>query len=570
MRFTELFFYTLREDPVEAEIASHRLMLRAGMIRRLASGVYAFLPLGFRVFKKVEKVVREEMNRAGAQELIMPVLQPLELWEESGRLDAYVAEKILFQVKDRQERRYALGPTHEEVITDIARARIRSWRDMPVNLYQIQVKFRDEIRPRFGLLRAKEFCMKDAYSFDADEEGLERSYRAMYDAYSRIFTRCGLKFRAVEADTGAIGGDVSHEFMATADAGEDVLVECGGCGYAANLERAEAGAPDKDPAEMLEMERLETPGAKTIEEVTAFLGVTPQRLVKTLLYLAGGRPVAALIRGDHTLNETKLKRLLREESLMPADAGTIERLTGAPVGFAGPAGLAENTPVVSDITVAAMRNFITGGNRRDLHVGNVNPGRDFRADRTGDIRFATEGDKCPRCGGRHRFMRGIEVGQIFKLGVKYSAKMGLEYTDAAGETRLVVMGCYGIGVSRTVAAAVEQNNDGDGIIWTPELAPYLVDIIPVSMKDAAQREAAERAYAELWEAGIEAIMDDRDERPGVKFKDADLIGFPLKIVIGKALADGKVELQARRTGEKTLVPASETVRRVREAAGGLQ
>jgi prolyl-tRNA synthetase len=567
MKFSEMFFYTLREDPAEAEIPSHKLMLRAGLIRRVASGVYAFLPLGHRTLRKVEAIIREEMNRAGAQEILMPALQPLELWEQSGRLPVYLAENILFQTKDRIGRRYALGPTHEEVVTDIARARIQSYRDMPFNIYQIQTKFRDEIRPRFGLMRAKEFEMKDAYSFDADFEGLNASYKKMYDAYVRIFTRCGLKFRAVEADSGAIGGEASHEFMVLAETGEDTVVACDACEYAANLEKAEVGGDPGDvPADAVldQMRDVDTPGQRTIEEVSKFLKVSEKEVLKTLIYLADGKPIAALVRGDHQINEIKLRRAAGAQTLALADEAAIERVTGAPVGFAGPHRLKEKIQVVMDSSVSPMRNMVAGGNRTDAHTINVNRKRDFNPDVMADIRLAVEGDACPRCaGGKLKFFRGIEVGHVFKLGTKYSRTMNVVYTDKDGNDAPVVMGCYGIGVGRTMAAAIEQRNDKDGIIWPVALAPYIVDVIPIAANDAAQMEAAERIYNELNEAGIEAVLDDRDERPGVKFKDADLIGFPIKIVAGKALKERKVEVQVRGAGEKLLAPLDGIVEEVK-------
>lgn len=564
MRFSQLFYYTLREDPGEAEIASHKLMLRAGLIRRLASGVYTFLPLGYRSLCKVERIIREEMNRAGAQEVLMPVLQPEELWQESGRLEVYVADRILFRLKDRQGRAYALGPTHEEVITDLARARVRSWRDLPFTLYQIQTKFRDEIRPRFGLMRAKEFGMKDAYSFDADLAGLEKSYAAQYDAYNRIFERCGLRFRAVEADSGAIGGSASHEFMVLADSGEDVVVACDTCGYAANLEKAEVRPVAAASAgDVPKPENVDTPNVRTIEELSAFLKVSPETVIKTLIYTADGAPVAALLRGDHQLNEIKLKNLLGAVTLAPADAVTIEKVTGAPVGFAGPVGLSGKAKIVASPEVMALTDCVVGGNAKDVHTRHVSPGRDFKPDAVSDIRQAAEGDGCPRCKGTLQFHRGIEVGHVFKLGTKYSEKMGLAYLDPEGKSIPVLMGCFGIGVGRTLAAAVEQSHDDDGIIWPAAIAPYLVDVVPINMGDAAQVDAAEKLYKELEDMGLEPVLDDRDERPGVKFKDADLIGFPFRAVVGKSIKEGKIELKRRRGGDRELVPvesAAETLR----------
>ncbi len=571
MKFSELFYYTLREVPGEAEIPSHQLMLRAGLIRRLASGIYSFLPLGYRSLKKVETIVREEMDRAGAQELFMPVLQPFELWEESGRLEVYRNENILFSAKDRMGRWYALGPTHEEVVSSLARARIRSYRDLPFTVYQIQTKFRDEIRPRFGLMRAREFEMKDAYSFDIDNEGLNASYKKMYDAYTRIFERCGLRFRAVEADSGAIGGDVSHEFMVLAETGEDTIVACKNCTYAANLEKAEIGGAVEDVSpetELLDMKDVDTPNQRTIEEISAFLKVTPDRILKTLIYMADGRPVAALVRGDHQINEVKLRKALSAAELALADDETIERVTGAPCGFAGPQAMKEKVFIVMDRSVAPMSNMIAGGCRTDVHTLNVNRNRDFTADLIADIRNAEPGDACPRCNeGSLVFHRGIEVGHVFKLGTKYSAKMNIVYTDTDGVEAHVIMGCYGIGVGRTLAAAVEQSHDENGIIWPVQLAPYVVYVMFISSEDPAQVKAAEEIYEELTAAGIETILDDRLERPGVKFKDADLIGFPIKVVTGKALKDGNVEVQIRVKKEKRLVPRDGIVETVKSIIG---
>jgi prolyl-tRNA synthetase len=567
MKFTELFHYTLRETPSDAVIPSHSLMLRAGLIKQIASGVYAFLPLGYRALRKVETIVREEMDRAGAQELFMPVLQPLELWRESGRLDIYLQENILFRTKDREDRSYALGPTHEEVVSSIARTRIRSYRDLPFTLYQIQTKFRDELRPRFGLMRAREFCMKDAYSFDIDMGGLNDSYKKMYAAYTRIFERCGLKFRAVEADSGSIGGDASHEFMVLAETGEDIIVACGACNYAANLEKAEIGGELEDipsDSELKPTEDVDTPNQRKIEEISAFLKVPSQQILKTLIYLADGKPVAALVRGDHEVNEIKLRKALKADTLELADPETIEKVTGAPVGFAGPHALKEKIIIVMDRSAAPMTNVVTGGCRVDVHTINVNRNRDFNVSLISDIRAAVPGDKCPRCGeGTLNFHRGIEVGHVFKLGTKYSKPMNVFYTDTDGVETPVIMGCYGIGVGRTLAAAVEQSHDDNGVIWPIPLAPYIAYVMPISVDDEPQMSAATAIYDELNDAGIETVLDDRKERPGVKFKDADLIGFPIRIVTGKALKDGNVELQIRRTGEKRLVPRADILQTVK-------
>jgi len=561
MRYSQYFIPTVKETPSDAEVVSHKLMLRAGMIRKLAAGIYNYLPLGLRSIRKVEQIVREEMNRAGAIELLMPSVQPAELWQESKRWEQYGKELLRF--KDRKDAEFCLGPTHEEVITDLVRREVKSYRQMPVNLYQIQTKFRDEIRPRFGLMRGREFIMKDAYSFDVNSEAADTSYDKMYQAYRRIFQRCGLRFRAVEADTGSIGGSSSHEFMVLADSGEDAIVSCSACEYAANVEKAEARPFPAEHAEPRGLEKVETPRQRSVEEVTAFLGIPASSLVKTLLYLADGEPVAALVRGDHDLNEIKLKHLLGCEELEMAGEEVVERVTGAPVGFAGPVGL--KIKVVADLVVQGMRNFVTGANGRDLHLKNVNIGRDFAPAIIADIRNVVHGDPCPRCEAGHLEMwRGIEVGHVFKLGTKYSEALRATYLDADGKEQVIFMGCYGIGISRTVAACIEQNHDADGIIFPIPIAPFHCIVSAVSTKDAEVMAACEELYRSLTAAGVEVLFDDRDERPGSKFKDADLIGIPLRIVVGsKNLAEGKVELKVRRGGEVSLLPLAEAVETVR-------
>ena len=548
MRYSKLFLPTLKESPAEAEVVSHKLMIRAGMIRKVASGLYTYLPLGLRAIRKVEQIIREEMNRAGAQELLMPMVQPAELWQESGRWKLYGPE--LLRLKDRHDRSFCLGPTHEEVICDTVRREVRSYRDLPLNLYQIQTKFRDEIRPRFGLMRGREFIMKDAYSFDVDEEGLDRTYRAMYEAYCRIFQRCGLEFRAVEADTGSIGGHASHEFMVLADTGEDTIASCTSCSYAANVELAPVVTeyePDHGPEEP--MQEVATPGKRTVEEVTGFLQVALQRLVKTLVFEADGRPVAALVRGDHEINEVKLKNLLGAEELMMAGEEVVKRVTGAPVGFAGPVGLKEEVEVVADRALEGVRNFVCGANRQDAHLVGVNFGRDCPVPRFADIRVITESDPCPKCGAPVELRRGIEVGHIFKLGTKYSEPLGVTFLDENGKERPAIMGCYGIGVGRTVAAAIEQNHDDKGICFPPPIAPFDVIITVVNAKDGELMKAAEEMAEELEASGLEVLLDDRDERAGVKFKDAELIGIPVRVTIGKKLkVSGKVEVVRRRDG----------------------
>lgn len=547
MRYSQMLLPTLREEPAEAEVVSHKLMLRAGLIRKLAAGIYTLLPLGVRVMQKVERIIREEMNRAGAQEVVMPCVLPAELWKESGRWDHYGKE--LLRVKDRHDRDYCFGPTHEEVITDLARREVRSYRQLPINLYQIQTKFRDEVRPRFGVMRAREFVMKDAYSFDADEAGAEQSYERMYDAYTRIFQRCGLRFRAVEADTGLIGGRFSHEFMVLADTGEDAIVSCDACTYAANIERAEIGrVAEKTNEKPKKLERVQTPDKKSVEEVTAFLGVPPQRLVKTIIFETDQGAVAALVRGDHEINEAKLRRHLGVTQLELAGDQVVADVTHAPKGFAGPVGL--DLRIIADYALEGMRNMVVGANELDAHLINANLGRDFHVEEFADIRLVRAGDLCPRCPGKLQVSRGIEVGHIFKLGSKYSEAMGATYLDPEGNERNLIMGCYGIGVGRTAAAAIEQNHDEDGIIFPLAIAPFHVLILPVNNKDAHIMGVAEDLYRRLSEKGAEVLLDDRDERPGVKFKDADIIGIPLRLTVGeKNLHKGKVEIKVRGPGE---------------------
>ncbi|MEK6776220.1 MAG: proline--tRNA ligase [bacterium] len=555
MRYSKLLIPTLKEDPAEAEVVSHKFMLRAGMIRKLAAGIYTYLPLGYRVIRKVENIIREEMDRAGAQELLMPAVQPATLWQESGRWEHYGRELLRF--KDRKDTDFCIGPTHEEIITDLVRMNVRSYRELPINLYQIQTKFRDEIRPRFGLMRGREFIMKDAYSFDRDEAGVDESYQKMYKAYCRIFERCGLKFRAVEADTGTIGGSFSHEFMVMADTGEDTIACCDTCSYAANTERAEireAKTP-ASPGPEAALEEIATPGRKSVEDVAVFLHVPPERLIKTLIVMDGkGHAAAALVRGDHELNEIKLKNHLGWASIEMADEETVRKVTGGPSGFSGPVGL-KGIPVVADPAVKSISNAVAGANRQDMHLCNVNVPRDFRPDEFKDIRIVKDGDGCPRCSGTLHLSRGIEVGHVFKLGTKYSESMGATFLDEDGKSKPMIMGCYGIGVGRTAAAAIEQNNDQNGICWPLPIAPFSVLVLPLNVKSEEVRGAAEKIYEELNSSGIDTLLDDRDERAGFKFKDADLIGIPLRVVIGdKGLKDGIVEIKERKSGEVTKVP----------------
>jgi prolyl-tRNA synthetase len=565
MRYSQYLLPTLKEIPSEAEVPSHQLMFRAGMIRKLTSGIYSYLPFGLRSIRKVEEIIREEMNRAGAIEVLLPFVQPAELWQESHRWEEYGKELVRF--RDRHNRDCCLGPTHEEVITDLARKEIRSYRQMPLNLYQIQTKFRDEIRPRFGVMRAREFIMKDAYSFDVDEKGVDESYQKMIEAYTRIFTRCGLRFRAVEAETGLIGGTFSHEFMVLAETGEETIVSCTRCSYAANIEKAEfrrsqrLSKPVEAPSEPLQ--KVFTPEKRTVEEVAQFLHVSPQDLVKTLIFETEKGCIAALVRGDHEISEKKLKAIWGTENLQLAGEETVEVITHAPKGFAGPVGL--SIPMVADLDIREMVNFVTGANEKDTHLIHVNTDRDFNVDRFADIRKFSPGDRCPLCGGETRMDRGIEVGHTFKLGSKYSKEMGATYLDDQGKEKEIVMGCYGIGVGRTVAAAIEQSYDENGIIFPMPIAPFQVLILPVNIKIDLLRETAERVYQELIEKKVEVLLDDREETPGVKFKDADLIGIPMRLTLGeKNLKKGLVEIKKRKTGEVFLIKKEEAVSKVRE------
>ena len=563
MRYSEMHLPTGREVPSDAEVISHQLMIRAGMIRKLTSGIYSYLPLGYRVIRKVEQIVREEMNKAGAQEVHLPMVQPAELWQESGRWIHYGKELLRF--RDRHEREYCLGPTHEEVITDLVRNDVKTYRQLPRNLYQIQTKFRDEVRPRFGVMRCREFGMKDAYSFDADEAGAQISYEKMFAAYNNIFRRCGLIFRPVEADSGSIGGKYSHEFMVMAESGEDAMVFCEKCAYAANLEKAEVAQPKKKSTtqkEWLPLQSVHTPEVRTIEEISSFLSVGPQDIVKTLIFNADGVPYAVLIRGDQEVNEIKVKNYLGAAELELADDEMIKKATGAPRGFAGAVKI--KTRVIADYSIMNMINFVTGANKEDYHLKNVNLNRDFDVASFADLRIIEEKDTCPRCGGKIQFARGIEVGHVFKLGTKYSQAMKAAYLDKDGQEKIMIMGCYGIGIGRTVAACIEQNYDKDGIIWPVPLAPYHVIITPVNVNEKNIFEAAENLYISMLAHGIEVIFDDRDERAGVKFKDAELIGIPLRITIGqKNLADGNVELKIRKTGENKLYPLPKIIQEVK-------
>ncbi len=560
MKLSSMFLHTLKEDPRDAEVVSHKLMLRASMIKKLASGIYSYLPYGLKALKKVEKVIREEMNAAGAQEVLMPAVQPAEVWKESGRWNVYGKELLRFL--DRKGGEFALGPTHEEVITSIVRDEVHSYRDLPVNLYQIQTKFRDEIRPRFGVMRSREFIMKDAYSFDIDDQGAEKSYDAMFKAYERIFSRCGLRFKPVEADTGPIGGNYSHEFMVLASTGEDIILSCGKCSYAANLEKAEIAKPeslDLKQAPEGAPEKVHTPGVRTVEEVCGFLGVTAKDLIKTLIYSTDNGIVAALVRGDHDVNEAKLKRAAGCETLELADEGTIEKFTKAPRGFAGPVGL--SIKKIADFGLLDAGQNVTGANEEDYHLKNVWLARDAKVDLVADIRNAQEGDLCPRCsGGTLGAIRGIEVGHVFKLGIKYSKAMNASYLDVNGDLKPIIMGCYGIGVSRVLAAAIEQYADENGIVFPVPIAPYPVIVLPVSITDEKVMGEAKRIYDELNSRGVDTLIDDRDARPGVKFMDADLIGVPYRITVGaRGLNEGVVEVKERSSGTVEKIPLGEVV-----------
>lgn len=569
MRLTKMFLPTRKEDPADAEVISHKLLLRAGYIRQVARGIYSFLPLGWRSVRKIETIVRQEMDRAGAQEIHMPSVQPAELWEESGRWEQYGVE--LLRMKDRKGGRFALGPTHEEVVTDIIRNDVHSYKQLPLNVYQIQTKFRDEARPRFGLMRCREFIMKDAYSFDIDEASAHHSYEVMFEAYRRIFTRFGFNYRAVEADTGNIGGDLSHEFQALAETGEDKIVSCTNCDYAANVEKAEAKATvyDDVAVEQEEMTTVATPGARTIAEVSEHLGIEASEIVKTLIYMVEAQPVVVLVRGDHDVNEIKLKALLEshfevelaEVELAPDQV--VEGLTRAPVGFAGPVYLKDVT-IFADETVRHMANFVVGANRKNKHLTNVNVGRDFEVNAFADLREVTAGDVCARCGeGTFEVHRGIEVGHIFHLGTKYSDALSARLQNEALELLPLQMGCYGIGITRILAAAIEQNHDDNGMILPMSIAPYHVIILPLQMKDEAVVSAAEDLYQALKAKSVEVLLDDRDLRPGAKFKDADLIGVPLRISIGaRGLKDGMVEFKPRTSDKHELLPVSDIVEHV--------
>lgn len=553
MRVSKLYAPTLREVPAEAEVVSHQLMLRAGFMRKAAGGIYTYLPLAWRVLKKIERIVREEMDAKGSQELLMPIVQPAEIWQESGRWDVYGAE--MFRLQDRHNRCFCLGPTHEEMVTTLIRGDVRSYRQLPLSVYQIQNKYRDERRPRFGLMRGREFIMKDAYSFDRDEAGLDKSYQDMYDAYTNIFTRCGLNFRPVEADSGAIGGSGSHEFMVIADSGEAEIVFCTSCDYAANVEKAELFPLEAQEEAMLTKEEVVTPDCKTIADVCAYLKLPVDHSVKAVAYNSEKGLILCFVRGDHEVNEIKV---INTCGVIDLEMATEEQLAAAGTvgGYMGPVSIDnKKVIVVVDATVMKMHNVCCGANKEGYHFINVNPGRDFIPTYVADIRLIQEGDPCPHCGGEVSKARGIEVGQVFKLFTKYSSALKATYLDENGKEQPMVMGCYGVGVSRTMAAAIEQNYDDNGIIWPIEIAPYHVLVVPVNTKDEASAAKAEEIYMQLKKVGLETVIDDRNERPGVKFKDADLIGYPLRVVVGpKTLTEGKLEVKIRKTGEIRYLP----------------
>lgn len=558
MYFSRMLTPTLREVPAEAEVISHKLLVRAGYIRKSSSGVYTYLHLAQRVLQKISAIVREEMDKAGGQEIMLPIIQPAELWLKSGRW--YVYGKELMRLKDRHERDFCLGPTHEEIITDLVRHEVNSYRQLPLRLYQIQNKYRDERRPRFGLLRGREFIMKDLYSFDRDEAGLEESYQKMFDAYTAIFKRCGLKFRPVEADSGAIGGSGTHEFMVLAEAGEAEIVYCPKCDYAANTEIAPCQPAANPVEEAKEIEKVSTPGMNTVELLTGFLQIPAEKIIKTMFFQADDEVIAVLVRGDRTVNEIKIQQLHSFLTLELAEPEKVKEVTGGEVGYVGPVALAKQVKIYADEEIRTMINAVCGANEKDHHLINVQPDRDFQVTAYGDLRLIEPGEPCPKCGAVLDRARGIEVGQVFKLGTKYSEALGATYVDENGKENLIVMGCYGIGVSRTMAAAVEQNNDENGIIWPLSIAPYQVIVVPVSVNDQSIWQEAMKIYEELLEAGVEVVIDDRDERAGVKFKDADLIGFPLRITVGKkTLETGQVELKCRQEKETRFIARNQII-----------
>ncbi len=559
MYYSKLLIPTLKESPADAEVASHKLMVRAGMIRQMAAGIYSILPLGLKMLRKVEQIIREEMDQIGGQEVFLPSVQPAELWIESGRWDFYGKELLRF--KDRNDREFCYGPTHEEVITDIVRREVKSYRQLPITLYQIQTKFRDEVRPRFGIMRGREFTMKDAYSFHANEESIRETYSSMASAYSRIFKRCGLDFKMVEADSGTIGGNFSHEFVVLASSGEDCIGFCNSCDYASNLEKAETKvlATNTESPLLEDLIEVATPKKKSVEEVTQFLRVSPKKLIKTIIFETDQGLVAGLVRGDREINPVKLKNLVDCEWLIPASENLVTKTTGLTCGYLGPVGI--KLKVFADNEILLMSNSIAGANKIDTHLTGIQFKRDLNVEKIGDIRNINEGDPCPKCElGKFKIKRGIEVGHIFILGKKYSESMQALYLDDQGKEQPMIMGCYGIGVGRTAAAAIEQNHDEKGIIWPISLAPFQAVILPVNFSDDAVHSAAKEIYKSLWELGIETLLDDRSDRLGAKFKDADLLGIPIQIIVGpKNLDEGKIEIKLRKTGESQLISFPEEI-----------
>ncbi|MBF0493890.1 MAG: proline--tRNA ligase [Candidatus Omnitrophica bacterium] len=569
MRWSNAFIPTLKEEPQEAEAISHKLMMRAGLIRRLSAGAYTYLPFGYKVLEKATRIVAEEMNKTGAQQILMPALQPAELWKQTGRYD--VIGEVMIKFNDRHGREVALGPTHEEVVTDLAKNEVRSYKDLPFTLYQIQTKFRDEVRPRFGIIRSCEFIMKDAYSFDVDVDGMERSYKKMYDAYCRIFERCGLPYVPVEADPGLMGGAVSHEFMIPCEIGEDRIVLCAECKYAASTEVAETvdtHADTANDAPREKMKEISTPNTSTVKDVSAFLGISAEKLVKTLIYFADGRYIAILVRGDHEVNEAKIKKTLNLTNLTMAEKDAVKRVTGGPLGFSGPVGLS-GLPVYADFAVKYVRSAVCGSNKADYHIMNVSPGTDFRVDRYFDARTITADDKCPKCGGTIDIKNSIELGHTFKLGTKYTAALNAKFLDKDGKEKLMVMGCYGIGINRILASMVETSNDAFGIIWPVSLAPCEVVVIPLNKDDNDVRTVSENIYNTLAEKRIDVIIDDREKSPGIKFKDSDLVGFPFQIIIGKKfLSQGLVEIKIRKSNISSQVKIDQVIDKVLEYVRG--
>lgn len=563
MKVSQIFFQTLKEVPKEAVIESHRLLYRAGMIQKLASGIYNYLPLALRSIRKLENIIREELNKRGCQEVLMPTVQPSELWMESGRWNYYGPE--LLRIKDRKGGDFCLGPTHEEVITDMVRKNLRSYKQLPYNLYQFQGKFRDEIRPRFGLMRGREFIMKDGYSFDINEEKAKESYWKMYEAYNSIFSRCGLKFKPVDAATGAIGGDMSHEFQVLADAGEDLILSCNKCGYAANLEKARTKVISGiDGQEMKSLNEVHTPSMKAVEDVAKFMNRPVTDFIKSMIFLVDNEPVLVMVPGDREVNEAKIQAYFKADSVALASDAVIEEVTGAVTGFAGPVGLKKKIKTALDNNLTGRENLVAGANKTDHHLENINENRDFAPDVKGDFVIVKAGERCPECDGILEECRGIEVGQVFYLGTKYSQKMNCSFVDEAGKSTVAVMGCYGIGVGRTVQAAIEQNHDEYGIIWPMALAPYEAVVLPLQMNKDTVVKASFDMYEKLLQAGIEAVIDDRDERAGFKFNDADLIGYPVQIAFGqKSLDNGVAEVKIRKTGEKAEIKLEEVVNFVR-------